>query len=63
MKPKPKKMPKVLVVYVCDYEDGEPIYCVADGGIQTVSPDAKGEPLGIYKLQSEGKLKVTQEVV
>lgn len=63
--PKKTKMPKTIVVYVCDYEDRDPkkpIYGVADGGVDSIPSDAKGEPVGIYKLESEGKLEVIQKL-
>lgn len=63
--PKKTKMPKTLVVYVCDYEDGDPkkpIYGVADAGVDSIPSDANGEPVGIYKLESEGKLEVSQRL-
>jgi hypothetical protein len=53
MNKKSKKMPKEILVYVCDYDNdtGEPIFAVAKN-VSEIPYDTDGEIVGNYTLNS-----------
>jgi hypothetical protein len=57
-----KKFPKELLVYVCDYDDGKPIYAVAENVADI--PEQLAEPrVGVYVLNRTCKYAVKRELL
>ena len=56
-----KKFPKELLVYVCDYSDGKPIYAVAEN-VNEIPEDCDGNPVGNYMLNRSSTFKVKREL-
>lgn len=55
------KMPKEILVYVCDYDDGQPIFA-AVRNMSEIPEDVDGEKVGVYILNKECKLKIKREL-
>lgn len=56
------KMPKKILVYVCDYEtNGTPVLAVATK-LGDIPEDSNGDVIGEYKLITESKLTVKREL-
>jgi hypothetical protein len=57
-----KKLPKELLIYVCDYDDvNKPIYAVAEN-VNEIPEDCDGEMVGNYTLNRTSKFKVKREL-
>lgn len=52
-----KGLPKKVFIYVCDYDNGEPIYCVSTT-VDGIPEDSHGERIGSYSLERTGTFKV-----
>ena len=56
------KMPKEVLVYVCDYEEnGTPILAVAQN-VSEIPADCDGEKVGNYTLNRVATFKVKREL-
>ena len=55
------RYPKELLIYVCDYDDGKPIYAVAKNP-DDVPENCSGEKVGSYTLNREFQFKVRKEL-
>jgi hypothetical protein len=56
------KMPKEVLVYVCDYEeDGTPILAVVKN-VNEIPEDSDGEKVGNYTLNRVATFKVKREL-
>lgn len=60
---KKSKLPKNIIVYICDYDDGKPVLAVSDNGVSGIPEDSAGELMGIYKLVQSGRLKVSKTII
>lgn len=56
------KMPKELLIYVCDYDDGKPIFAVANN-VEGIPENCNGEKVGKYVLSEEHRFKVKRQLV
>ena len=55
------KYPKEIYVYVCDYDDGKPLYAaVVDP--ELIGEDSSGEKVGIYSLKKTLTFNVKREL-
>ena len=55
-----KKFSNEILVYVCDYDDGKPIYAVADN-VEELPEDIEPK-VGIYVLNRVAAFKVKREL-
>ena len=56
-----KRLPKELLVYVFDYDNGKPIYNVAEN-VDEIPDDCDGNLVGNYVLNGTHILKVKREL-
>lgn len=60
---KTKKMPKEILVYVCDaLEDGTPVYAVALN-VDEIPEDSHGDKVGNYVLNNEMVFRLKRELI
>lgn len=56
------KMPKEILVFVCDHdEDGKPIFAAARN-VEDIPEDCHGEKVGNYTLNRESVFSVRREL-
>lgn len=55
------KMPKEVLIYVCDYEDEKPIFAVARS-VADIPENCEGEKVGHYVLNKEHTFKVKKQL-
>lgn len=55
------KMPKEMMIYVFNYEDGKPQFAVAER-LDEIPEDCDGNPVGSYSLNRQSSFKVKREL-
>ena len=56
-----KKLPKEMLVYIYDYDDGKPVFSVA-ANVDEIPEDCDGNPVGNYTLNRTSTFKVKREL-
>lgn len=56
-----KKLPKELLVYIYDYDNGKPVYAVALN-TDDIPEDCSGNPVGTYTLNRTYSFRVRREL-
>lgn len=55
------KMTKEILVYVCDWDNGEPLYAIASN-VDEIPEDCDGQIVGNYVLNYTSTFKVKREL-
>ena len=55
------KLPKEILIYVCDYVDGEPLYGVVLRA-EDIPYEADGDSVGVYTLNRACAFRVRREL-
>lgn len=56
-----RKLPKEILVYECDYVDGQPIYAVARN-VDEIPEEYDGAPVSVFTVNRSYKFKVSREL-